>query len=104
VDIDASKALIGAWECDDGIIVTFTADGRYDWRVPYDEGFEIGFKDNNSIRRNEDGGYSILDKWRLSGEQLEMDMWGEVDKYILNFKSDSEVQLSGIEKFTCSKN
>ena len=29
-DLDIPSAILGKWNCDDGIEVTFTNDGRYD--------------------------------------------------------------------------
>lgn len=103
VDVDAAKVLPGSWLCDDGIVITFNSSGRYEWRVPKYPETEIYVESNDQIRMNEDGGHSILDKWRLSSDKLEMDMLGVTDRYELEFKSESAFRMSGPDTFTCQK-
>ncbi len=95
VDVDAAAALPGTWECDDGIVITYKANGKYEWRVPPDDRLTIHVENNDHIRMNDDGGHSIFDSWRLNANTLEMDMLGEADRYSLSYKSESSFRMDG---------
>lgn len=103
VDVDAASALPGSWQCDDGIVATFDSNGRYEWRVPAYDDTKIFFESNEQVRMNDDGGYSILDKWRLDAGKLEMDMFGEADRYDLSFKSETNFRMVGTDTFSCER-
>jgi len=103
VDVDAAAALPGTWECDDGIVITFKANGKYEWRVPPDDGSTIHVENNDHIRMNDDGGHSIFDSWRLNANTLEMDMLGEADRYSLSFKSESSFRMDGPDALSCRR-
>lgn len=103
VDVDAATALPGSWKCDDGIVVTFNTNGKYEWRVPpYDE-IDYYIESNDHIRMNDDGGHSILDTWRLKSNVLEMDMLGETDRYTLRFMSETSFEMDGPDTFSCQR-
>lgn len=101
VDLDAAATLPGSWLCDDGIIITFNANGKYEWRIPSDGEVTLYVEGNEYIRMNDDGGYSILDEWTLNGDFLEMNMLGETDRYILDFISESKFRIVGPDTFSC---
>ena len=103
VDVDAAAVLPGAWECDDGIVITFKPNGKYEWRVPPDDHVTIHVEDNDHIRMNDDGGHSIFDDWRLSANNLEMDMLGETDRYSLSFMSESKFRMDGPDTLSCQR-
>lgn len=103
VDVDGAKVLPGSWLCDDGIVVTFNTNGKYEWKVPAYDDLEFYVESNDQIRMNDDGGHSILDKWRLSSDTLEMDMLGESDRYTLEFRSESEFRMVGPDTFVCER-
>ena len=103
VDVDAAAVLPGAWECDDGIVITFKPNGKYEWRVPPDDQVTIHVEDNVHIRMNDDGGHSIFGDWRLSANNLEMDMLGEAERYSLSFKSESNFRMDGPDALSCQR-
>ena len=103
VDVDPAAVLPGSWECDDGIVLTFKPNGKYEWRVPPDDQLTIHVESNEQIRMNDDGGHSILDSWRLDANTLEMDMLGEADRYSLSFQSESKFRMEGPDVFSCRR-
>jgi hypothetical protein len=103
VDVDAAAVLPGTWECDDGIVITFKPNGKYEWRVPPEDGFIIHVEDNDHIRMNDDGGHSIFDSWRLKADSVEMDMFGEADRYSLSFKSETSFRMDGPDALSCRR-
>lgn len=103
VDVDAATVLPGSWLCDDGIVITFNTNGRYEWKVPAYDDIEFYTESNDQIRMNDDGRHSIFDKWRLNSDSLELDMLGESDRYALKFKSKSEFRMVGPDTFVCKR-
>lgn len=103
VDLDPTTTLPGSWECDDGIVITFNSNGRYEWRVPEYDDVTFYTESNEYIRVNEGGGYSILGGWRIDAGKLELDMFGEADRYSLNFDSDASFRMSGPDVFRCRR-
>ena len=103
IDVDPAAVLPGSWECDDGIVVTFSPDGKYEWRVPPDDQLALHVEDSDQIRMNDDGGHSIFDNWRVDANALELDMFGEADRYNLSFESKSKFRMDGPDDFTCRR-
>ena len=103
VDVDAAAVLPGKWECDDGIVITFKPNGKYEWRVPPDDGLILHVEDTDHIRMNDDGGYSIFGSWRLNANALEMDMLGEENRYSLSFRSESSFRMDGPDDLSCQR-
>ena len=103
VNVDAMTVLPGSWLCDDGIVITFNSNGKYEWRVPPDDEVKLYVESNNQLRMNEGGGHSILDNWRINAGALEMDMLGETDQYELEFKSKTKFRMVGPDTFTCEQ-
>jgi hypothetical protein len=105
VDVDPSATLPGAWQCDDGIVLTIQDSGRYEWRVPAGESAQVGFgtAESEHHRTESDGSYSLLGAWRLDGSKLELDMLGETDRYSVAFSSPTSVSLAGPETYTCTR-
>ncbi len=103
VDVDAATALPGSCACDDGIVVTFNTNGKYEWRVPPYDDIDYYFEGNDQIRMNDDGGHSILDTWRLNSDVLELDMLGETDRYSLRFRSETSFKMDGPDTFSCQR-
>lgn len=103
VDVDAAAVLPGSWLCDDGIVITFNENGKYEWRVPLYDDARIYVESNEQIKMNDDGGHSIMDKWRLNSNTLELDMFGEADRYALSFMSESEFRMVGPDTFSCER-
>lgn len=101
VDGDAVTALPGSWLCEDGIVVTFNTNGKYEWRVPPDDEMVLHVESNDQIRMNDDGGHSLLGNWRLNADTLEMDMLGETDRYEIDFRSSTKFRIVGPDTFTC---
>ena len=104
VDVDAITALPGSWTCDDGIVVTFNDNGRYEWRVPPYDDIDYYIEDSDHIKMNDDGGHTIFDTWRVDSNTLHMDMLGETDRYTLTFKSETSFRMSGPDTFSCQRN
>ncbi len=102
-DVDAATVLPGSWECDDEIILTFKSNGTYEWRVPPSHEVTVYVESNENIRMNDDGGHSIFDKWRLSSDTLEIDMFGETDRFSLKFRSATAFRMTGPDTLSCSR-
>lgn len=101
VEVDPASVIPGSWGCDDEIILTINPNGKYEWRVlPYDE-VTLYTEGNEFLRMNEDGGHSILGKWRLDGDILELDMLGEADRFTLTFQSQTSFRMNGPESYSC---
>lgn len=103
--VEPSAAIPGAWQCDDGIVLTIKPEGKYEWRVPAGESGQVGFAETGSEhhRVEADGGYSLLGSWRLKGSTLELDMLGDTDIYRVEFASANSVSLAGPESYSCTR-
>ena len=82
-------------------MVSFDANRSYEWRVPLDDEATLYTESNDYIRMNADGGYSLLGKWRLNNDLLELDMLGETDRYRLDFSSETSFRIVGPDSFSC---
>ena len=101
---DPLAAFPGKWNCDDGIVFSIGTDGRYDWFVPKSDDIQFGGTGaTEHMRVNEDGSYSLLGAWRLSGSRLELDSLGETDAYTLAFSSNDAFKLSGDLDLSCTR-
>ncbi len=102
-NVDPAQALPGTWNCDDGITLIFKSNGKYEWHVPHNDEYSLYAESNEFIRMTDDG-HALLGSWRQNGDNLELDMMGETDRYSLNFQSDSKMRIHGPETFSCQRN
>lgn len=101
-NVDSAQALPGSWNCDDGITLMLKANGKYEWHVPHDDEYSL-YTESNEFIRMTDEGHALLGSWRISGDNLELDMMGETERYSLSFRSETSMRIDGPDALSCER-